>query len=145
MTSAAPLSYSVRGRAEADGSAEIGVANETLKVDTGWGREPNGLPGPAELLAAAFSACLLKNLERAGQLLGFEYERAEVDVTATRQDSPPRFVEIQYELRISTSEPDRRIDLIHRNLRDFGTVYNTLAAVCDVHGTVVAAKISSSA
>ncbi|MGW3071332.1 hypothetical protein [Kitasatospora sp. NPDC001132] len=28
-------------------------------------------------------------------------------------------------------------DLLHQNLRRFGTVYNTLAAVCDVDGTVV--------
>jgi hypothetical protein len=26
--------------------------------------------------------------------------------------------------------------LVHANLRKFGTVFNTLAAVCDVHGTV---------
>ncbi|MEO8261695.1 MAG: OsmC family protein [Pseudolysinimonas sp.] len=139
--STAPLTYSVHGRSVAHGSAEIDVASETLQVDSGWARDPTGLPGPAELLAAAFSACLLKNLERAGQLLGFEYERAEIDVTAVRQDSPPRFVEIRYELRIATGEPERRIDLLHRNLRDFGTVYNTLAAVCDVNGTVVAAEI----
>ena len=138
MPTAAPLTYSVHSRSVAHGAAEIDVASETLKVDSSWARDPNGLPGPAELLAAAFSACLLKNLERAGQLLDFDYERAELDVVAVRQDTPPRFVEIRYEMRITTSEPERRIDLIHKNLRNFGTVYNTLAAVCDVHGHVIA-------
>ena len=138
MAAAASLSYSVHARSQAHGSAEIDVAGSTIDVDSGWGRDPDGLPGPAELLAAAFSACLLKNLERAGQLLDFHYERAEVDVTAVRQDSPPRFVEISYEMRIATHEPLHRIELVHKNLQKFGTVYNTLAAVCDVHGDIVA-------
>lgn len=138
MAQTAPLRYSVHARSQAHGSAEIDVADSTIDVDSGWGRDPNGLPGPAELLAAAFAACLLKNLERAGQLLDFHYERAELDVTAIRQDSPPRFVAITYELRIATHEPPHRIELVHKNLQKFGTVYNTLAAVCEVHGEVVA-------
>lgn len=35
------------------------------------------------------------------------------------------------------SGEQRHIELLHRNLRQFGTVYNTLAAVCDVHGRIV--------
>lgn len=81
-----PLTYSVRARATAAGSAEIDLADQTMRVDNSWGGEPTGLPGPAELLAASFTACLLKNLARASQLLDFEYERAEVDVTARRED-----------------------------------------------------------
>jgi uncharacterized OsmC-like protein len=71
-------------------------------------------------------------------LLDFHYESAEVDVQSRRQDSPPQFVEIEYEIRIVTNENQRRVDLLHRNLSQYGTVYNTLAAVCNVHGTVVA-------
>jgi len=44
----------------------------------------SGLPGPAELLASAFAACLLKNIEREGHLLSFRYQRVEVDVTVRR-------------------------------------------------------------
>ena len=29
------------------------------------------------------------------------------------------------------------MNLLHRNLRQFGTVDNTLAAACDVRGTIV--------
>jgi len=32
-------------------------------------------------------------------------------------------------MRLVTDEDERRVDLLHRNLRQFGTVYNTLAAV----------------
>jgi uncharacterized OsmC-like protein len=133
-----PLNYTVRARTSEPGTAEVEFATETVRFDASWASEPSGLPGPAELLAAAFSACLLKNLERASQLLDFHYDRAEVDVVARRQDSPPTFVEITYEMRIATDEPQRRIDLVHRNLRKYGTVYNTLAAVCETHGQVIA-------
>lgn len=133
-----PATYRVRARAGASGRAHADAGTETIMFDASWGKAPSGLPGPAELLAAAFAACLLKNLARAGQFLSFRYERAEADVIARRQDAPPKFTEISYELRVVTSEPQRRVDLLHRNLRRYGTVYNTLAAACDVHGRVIA-------
>ena len=133
-----PTTYRVSARMPRRGQAQADVGTSSIDLDASWGREPSGLPGPAQLLAAAFAACLLKNLERSGQLLDFRYESAEVDVIARRQDDPPKFVEIGCEMRIATAEPQRRIDLVHRNLRSKGTVFNTLAAVCDVHGTVSA-------
>ena len=99
--------------------------------------EPCGLPGPAELLSAAFAACLMKNVERSSALTGFASDSADIDVTARRQESPPRFDEITYELRLATDEDVRHVNLLHRNLRQFGTVDNTLAAACDVRGTIV--------
>ena len=131
-----PTEYVVRARGSADGSSAVRAAGATIGLDTAWGAAPTGEVGPAELLASAFAACLLKNLARTRQLLGFDYEEAEVEVRARRQDSPPRFVEIAYVLRVRTDEPARRLALVHLNLRKFGTVYNTLASVCDVHGTV---------
>jgi len=133
-----PTSYTVRARTLGHGRAEADAGDQTIAFDASWAALPSGLPGPAELLASAFAACLLKNLERAGHLLGFRYESAEVDVVARRQDAPPKFVEITYELRIATDEAQRRVDLVHLNLRKFGTVFNTLAAACDVRGRVVA-------
>ena len=107
--------------------------------------EGRDIPDPGGKDAAAFAACLLKNLNRAGQFLSFRYERAEVDVSARRQDAPPKFTEITYELRLVTGEPQRRIDLLHRNLRRYGTVYNTLAGACDVHGRVITSPVPETA
>lgn len=135
MTS--PTEYRVTARVAATGDPAVADTGTTkLDIDTTWGRGP-GLPGPAELLATAFAACLLKNLARTRELIGFDYRDADVEVVARRQDSPPRFVEITYTLRITTDEPERRVDLVHRNLRQYGTIYNTLAGVCEVHGEVV--------
>ncbi|HEX5331256.1 MAG TPA: OsmC family protein [Cellulomonas sp.] len=133
-----PTSYRVHAEVWAGGESTVTAGNQTIPVDSTWAAdEPAGTPGPAELLAAAFAACLMKNLERSSALLSFRYEHADIDVRARRQDIPPRFVEIEYELHLVTDEDERRVDLVHRNLRQFGTVYNTLAAVCDVHGSVV--------
>ena len=133
-----PTSYQIRARTLGDGRAEAQAGNETIVLDASWATSPSGLPGPAELLASAFAACLLKNLERASQLLPFRYQTAEVDVIARRQDSPPKFTDIFYELRITTDETERRVELLHLNLRKYGTVYNTLAAACRVDGRIVA-------
>ena len=134
-----PKSYRVQGRSVAGGGAAIGAGDQSIPIDASWAAdEPSGLPGPAELLASAFAACLLKNLERSRALMSFQYESAEVDVHARRQDVPPKFIEIEYEVRVVTAENRRRVELLHLNLSKYGTVYNTLAAVCDVHGQVIA-------
>jgi uncharacterized OsmC-like protein len=134
-----PTEYRISAHARAGGPAVAEAGTSSIKLDTTWGGTHTGLPGPAEMLATAFAACLLKNLARAGDLLGFSYEEAQVEVTARRQNRPPKFTEIRYRLQVRTDEPDRRVELAHRNLRNYGTVYNTLAEVCDVQGEMVAA------
>lgn len=128
--------YRIHARSVAGSGATIDAAERVLPVDVAWDTDPTGDPGPAELLASAFAACLLKGLARAGAMMPFRYESAEVDVSLTREDLPPRFSAIDYELRIVTDEGERRGDLVHRNLRQFGTVYTTLAASCTVTGTL---------
>lgn len=135
-----PKAYRVEARCQPGGVAHVQAGDQTVQVDTGWGVDPSGAPGPAELLAGAFAACLMKNIERSSKLIGFEYSSAEIQVQARRQDAPPRFVGVEYEVRIVTDEPERRVELLHRNLRQYGTVYNTLAAVCEVRGTVTAVQ-----
>ncbi|WP_278234549.1 OsmC family protein [Isoptericola sp. AK164] len=142
---AAPLVYRVSARSVARGDAEVVAGGTAVPVDAAWASPSTGAPGPADLLGGAFAACLLKNLARSGALLDFAYDAAAVDVELRRQDSPPRFVAIRYDLRVVTEEPARRVELVHANLRKFGTVYNTLAAVCEVSGTVTAVAAAPSA
>lgn len=70
-------------------------------------------------------------------MMPFEYESAEITVTGRRQDAPPKFVELEYDVRLVTAESEHRVELLHRNLRQFGTITNTLAEACDVHGVVL--------
>lgn len=136
----APLSYSVTARATVDGGTLL-AGGDDLALETRWQPDtPTTHPGPAELLAGAFAACLLKNVARSSAMLPFAYDSVAVTVTVHRQDAPPRFTAIEYDLHIVTLEPAHRVELLRRNLRKFGTVYNTLAAVCDVSGTVTSSE-----
>lgn len=136
---ATPMTYGVAARTTAGRTSSITAGTVEIPLDSAW-QPPtaSGLPGPAELLAAALAGCLLKGLERARAMMPFEYDSAEVAITAHRQDVPPKFTELEYEVRVVTRENERRVELLHRNLQQFGTIYNTLAAACDVHGTLVA-------
>jgi uncharacterized OsmC-like protein len=136
-TSVPNSQYRVSARATAPGIATGHAKEREIEFDVSTGSSGE-LPGPAELLAMSLGACLLKNVERFSHLLSFAYDGAEVVVEAERQDDPPRFTRLTYELRIRTDESPHRVELLHRNLRRFGTVYNTLAASCQVDGTIVA-------
>jgi len=48
-------------------------------------------------------------------------------VHGVRQDVPPRMESIDYEIIVDTDESDRRLDLLHDNVRKYGTVFNTVA------------------
>ena len=91
---------------------------------------------PAELLLAAVAACMLKGIERAAPMLKFSLRAAALRVNGVRQDSPPRMLRVDYELAVDTEESDARLDLLHRNLQKFGTVYNTLSAAVELTGTI---------
>lgn len=91
---------------------------------------------PAEMLLASLAACLLKGAERVAPMLKFELRGIEVSLHGIRQDSPPKMIRIDYELVVETDETDQRLDLLHRNLRKYGTISNTLAEATELVGTI---------
>ncbi len=82
---------------------------------------------PAELLLAAVAACMLKGIERVTPMIRLDLRGVDMSVKGVRQDSPPMLVSIEYEIVVDTDEDDRRLELLHTNLRKYGTVYNTIA------------------
>lgn len=91
---------------------------------------------PAELLLAALSACMIKGIERVTPILKFRLRGVEVRVHGVRQDVPPRMESIDYEILVDTDEDDRRIALLHDNVRKYGTVFNTVAPGTALAGTM---------
>ena len=91
---------------------------------------------PAELFLAAIAACMIKGIERVTPLLKFELRGVEVHLGAVRQDSPPLILRVDYELIVDTDEEDARLDLLHRNVRKFGTISNTVALATILEGNV---------
>jgi uncharacterized OsmC-like protein len=142
MTTAAARSYQVEAHSTRGGTAVATARRRTIDFDAST-EQSDTLPGPADLLIAAFAACVRKNVERFAQILPFAYQRASIHVEADRQDAPPRTIAVRYRLRVVTDEPPQRVELLHRNIRRYGTIFNTLAAVCDVTGEIAAEPIGS--
>lgn len=110
-------------------SAQVSEAHckqAAITLDTDLAGNPLAF-NPAELLLAALSACMIKGIERVAPILKFQLRGVEVRVNGVRQDVPPRLESITYDIIVDTDEPDRRLDLLHDNVRKFGTVFNTVA------------------
>ena len=71
-----------------------------------------------------------------GAILNFAFRGVEVKLRGVRQNKPPKMVGIPYELIVDTDESDRRFDLLHENVRKFGTISNTVAAATKLEGQI---------
>ena len=113
--------------------ADCKDAQITLDTDLAGRRDAFN---PAELLLAALSACMIKSIERVTPLLKFELRGVEVRVNGVRQDVPPRMETIRYEIVVDTDESDQRVNLLHDNVKKYGTVFNTVSPGTDLAGTM---------
>lgn len=104
-----------------------------IALDTDLAGNPDAF-NPAELLLAALSACMIKGIERVAPILKFELRGVEVFVHGVRQDVPPKMESITYEIVVDTDESDRRLELLHDNVKKFGTVFNTVAPGTELSG-----------
>ncbi len=119
-------------------SAHASQANckqATISLDTDLAGNPQAF-NPAELLLAALSACMIKGIERVTPILKFDLRGVEVRVHGVRQDVPPRMESISYEIVVDTDEPERRLELLHENVRKYGTVFNTVAPGTELSGVL---------
>jgi uncharacterized OsmC-like protein len=119
-------------------SHEISVSyckNAKIDLDTNLAGNPNAF-NPAELLLAAISACMIKGMERVAPVLNFEYAGVEIKLHGVRQDVPPKMESITYEIIVDTNEDDHRLDLLHKNIKQYGTVFNTVAQGTDLSGEI---------
>jgi uncharacterized OsmC-like protein len=129
------MKYTASAFSSAHNNASIHVKD--TQIPFGITKETNdSLPSPAELFLSAFTACVLKNVERFSIFMKFEYTRAEIEVKASWLEKPPRMDEIEYELRVFSNDSTINIDLLHRNIEKFGTIYNTVKLACKVSGEI---------
>jgi uncharacterized OsmC-like protein len=129
------LEYSVHAR-RLDGHGSLATTkNAEIILDTDINGRKDAF-NPAELFLAAVAACMIKGIERVTPMLKFDLRGVEVRLAGRRQDSPPRMVSIDYEIIVDTDENDRRLELLHMNVRKFGTISNTVAEATKLGGTI---------
>ncbi len=132
------LEYHVTTRRLDQHGSLVTAKKASLIADTDPAGRPDAL-NPAELLLAALSACIIKGAERVLPVLGFALRGLEVRLHAVRQDSPPKLLSIDYVITVDTDEPDSRLELLHTNIRKYGTISNTLALAVPITGRIVRA------
>lgn len=91
---------------------------------------------PAELFLASIAACMLKGIERVTPILEFELRGVTIHLLGVRQDAPPKMVSIDYEVIVDTDESDHRLELLHKNIRKFGTIFNTVITATNLTGSI---------
>lgn len=113
-----------------------------LVLDTDLAGRRDAL-NPAELLLAALAACMIKGIERVAPMLHFQLRGVRVRVAGERTDVPPRLSSITYEIEVDTDEVDQRLELLHSNVRKYGTVFNTVAPGTSLTGQLRRGSASS--
>ena len=91
---------------------------------------------PAELFLASIAACMIKGIERVAPMLKFEFRGVSVHLHAERQDSPPMIVSVTYEIIVDSDESEQRLELLHTNVRKYGTISNTVATATSLSGVL---------
>ena len=129
------LEYKVQAhRVDAHGALATTKAAQ-IELDTDLGGRMDAF-NPAELLLAAVAACMIKGIERVSPMLDFQLTGVRVELHAVRQDSPPKITSIDYVLTVETGESDQRLELLHKNVRKYGTISNTVAAATALNGVI---------
>ena len=129
------LEYRVSARRKDAHGSIASTKDAEIILDTDVGGRPDAF-NPAELFLAAIAACMIKGIERVTPMIKFDLRGVEVKLHGIRQDSPPKMVSIDYELIVDTDETDQRLELLHTNVRKYGTISNTVAAATKLEGLI---------
>lgn len=129
------LEYRVNARRIDQHGSEASAKEATLVLDTDMKGRVDAF-NPAELFLASIAACMLKGIERVTPMIHFQLRGVEVRLHGIRQDAPPMMVAVDYELIVDTEEDDRRLELLHSNVRKYGTIYNTVSRATKLEGTI---------
>lgn len=129
------MNYQIKASSISNQDAAIQIKESNIDFGT-TEKTAETLPNPAEIFLGAFSACMLKNVERFSTMMKFTYTKAMVEVSATRLEKPPRMDNIIYKLTIHSTDKELNTALLKKNLEQFGTIYNTVKLSCTISGTI---------
>ncbi|MBN9550291.1 MAG: OsmC family protein [Alphaproteobacteria bacterium] len=130
------LEYTVRASRTDSHGSEARCKDAVLLLDTDVNGRIDAF-NPAELFLASIAACMIKGIERAIPMLSFTVNGVEVRLDGIRQDAPPRMSSVEYEIIVDTDESDRRLELLHTNVRKYGTIFNTVSTAVALSGRMI--------
>jgi hypothetical protein len=79
---------------------------------------------------------MIKGIERVTPTRKFDLRGVDVKLRGVRQDRPPRMISIDHELIVDTDETDQRLELLHTNVRRYGTIANSVAVATKLEGMI---------
>lgn len=129
------MEYHVTATSRAGEGSLARAKQASIVLDTDMAGQPDAF-NPAELLLAAVAACMLKSMQRIIPMINFDMRGAQIKLKGVRQDVPPKIEAITYEILVDTDESDQRIRLLHKNIRKYGTISNTVAEAASLTGTI---------
>jgi uncharacterized OsmC-like protein len=129
------MNYSIKASSSYKSNASISIKESNISFGT-TPASSDILANPAELYLGAFSACILKNIERFSEMMNFTYTHAEITVSATRLEKPPRMDKIHYELNIYSQDCNLNSILLKKNIEKFGTIFNTVKLSSTITGDI---------
>ena len=129
------MEYNVTTTSHAGADSRAAAKQASIVLDTDMAGRVDAF-NPAELLLAAVGTCMLKSMQRIIPMIKFEMQGAEIRLHGVRQDIPPKIEEITYEIMVDTEESDQRLALLHKNIRKYGTISNTIAEATALTGTI---------
>ena len=129
------LEYRVSAKRVDSHGSIASTKDAEIILDTDIKGRPDAF-NPAELFLASIAACMIKGIERVTPMLKFDLRSVEVRLHGVRQDSPPKMVSVDYELIVDTNETDQRLELLHTNVRKYGTISNTVADATKLEGMI---------
>lgn len=130
------LRFQIQAHRVDENGSELTTKEAQLTLDTSIAGRVDAL-NPVELLLAAQAACFIKGIERLAPTLNFDYTGVDVSLEADRPEDQARISQLRYQIRIDTEESDQRIELLHKNLKKQGTIYNTISAGTELIGSVI--------
>ncbi|MGJ8660726.1 MAG: OsmC family protein [Bacteroidota bacterium] len=130
------MEYSIKASSIAHSKASIEIKGAQLSFGI-TSESFEEVANPAELFLGSFSACILKNVERFSEYMKFDYSKAEIVVSATRLEKPPKLDQIHYELSVYTSDKELNVLLLKKNIEKFGTIFNTVKGSCSITGEII--------
>lgn len=111
------MEYKIKASSISNKDASIQIKQSEIAFGT-TPEAAETLPNPAELFLGAFASCMLKNVERFSSMMKFKYEKAEVNVAATRTEKPLKMDNLIYKLTVFSEDENLNISLLKKILKN---------------------------